>query len=180
MALKDRSQSGRGKEPRVVLDVKDIRIDANPLKIGELMQKLIQDSNFRESFHKDPVSELRAVGISVPPRIGRKITREKVNATLEKLIENSYGTENSAVLPAVGVSVGTDPGTAPVVIVGVTIATGTSTFSFTQKTAPFERKAELWSGLAARQENQRVKKADLEKVNKRLDAAVKKRRAPKS
>ena len=79
-------------------------------------------------------------------------------------------------LPAVGVAVGTDPGTAPVVIVGVTIATGTSTFSITQKTAPFERKAELWTGLAARQENQRVKKADLEKVNKRLDAGSKPRR----
>jgi|SoiMethySBSTD1v2_1073268.scaffolds.fasta_scaffold265638_2 hypothetical protein len=167
------AKSDHRKDPRVVLDVEDIRIDANPLKIGELMQKLITDSGFRDTFHKDPVSELRAVGIRVPERIRRKITKEKVNATLEKLIENSYGTENAAVLPAVGVSVGTDPGTAPVVIVGVTIATGTSTFSITQKTAPFERKAELWSGLAARQQNQRVKKDDLEKVNKRLKAGSK-------
>lgn len=170
MAQKASQQSPRGKRTRVVLNVEDIRINADPLKIGEMVHKLIADSEFRESFHEDPIAELRTVGIRVPERLRSQITRENVNATLETMIEGSYAVESPAALPAVavGVSVGTDPGTAPVVIVGVTVVTGTSTFCLTQKTVPFERKAELWSGLAARQANQRAKRADLEKLNKRL------------
>jgi hypothetical protein len=171
MAEKDEGESL--KKRRVVLDAEDIRIDADPLKLGELMHNLITDAGFRESFHKDPLSELRSVGISVPERLREKITRENVNATLESLIEGSYASESASLSPAVGVVVGsgTAPATVPrvYVVAGIQVATGTSTFSFTLNTIPFERKAELWSGLAARQAGQRAKKADFEKLEKELE-----------
>ena len=142
-------------EGRVVLNVEDIRVDANPETIASMMNALIYLPSYRKRFEEDPVAHLKEVGIDVPAQTAGQITPERIRLTLDSLTEG--GEERAAaILPAVAVvvRVGTRPATAPGVEVGVTVAVGTSTFSRT----PAERIDEIQRGLAARQQGQEIKR----------------------
>lgn len=110
---------------RVIINSDEVSVDADPEKLGEMMDKIINDADFRRSFEADPVRELGNYGISVSPAARQTITPENIDATIEEMTE---GQGEPTVNVAVGVKVGTRPATRPGVNVGVRVVTGTRTF----------------------------------------------------
>lgn len=142
-------------EDRVILNVEDVRVDANPDTIVSMISALIHIPSYRKSFEADPVAHLEECGITVRENLVDKITPESIRATLDELTEGSEE-QTVAAIPGVGVlvRVGTRPGTSPGVRVGVQVATQTSTFA-----EPAEPSARgQGTGLAARQKEQEVKR----------------------
>lgn len=112
-------------DQHVTLNIDDIRVDADPEKLGQMMNRLMTDPAYRKQFESDPVAGLKSYGINVPASARERITREAIDATLQQMTEGGDATTLNV---AVGVRVGTRPGTRPGVSVGVRVATGTSTF----------------------------------------------------
>jgi hypothetical protein len=112
---------------RVIINSDEVSVDADPEKLGEMMDKIINDADFRKSFEADPVRELGNYGISVSPSVGQTITPEAIDATIQDMTEGEdVEPPNVAIL--VGVRVATKPATRPGVSVGVRVVTGTRTF----------------------------------------------------
>jgi hypothetical protein len=110
---------------RVIINSDEVSVDADPEKLGEMMDKIINDAEFRKTFEADPVRELGNYGISVSPTARQAITPENIDATIEEMTE---GQGEPTVNIVVGVKVGTRPATKPGVSVGVRVITGTRTF----------------------------------------------------
>lgn len=140
-------------QDRIVLNVEDIRVDANPDAIASMMSALIHIPSYRKSFEADPVAHLRECGIGVPDGFDARITPESIRSTLDDLTEGGEE-RTAAAIPgvAVVVRVGTRPGTNPSVSVGARVATGTAVF------ARPESEEERGTGLAPRQQGQAAKR----------------------
>lgn len=139
---------------RVVLDLQDIRVDADPNTIASMMSALIHIPSYRKRFEANPVTHLRECGIKIPADVARKITPQSIRMTLDELAEGAAAAPaDTALLPGVFVlaRVATRPGTSPGVRVGVMVATETRTFADV-------RLEEEGTGLVARQKSQRVRR----------------------
>lgn len=144
-----------GLEHRVVLNVGDIRVDAEPGSIVTLVHSLIHNEEYRKAFETDPVGCLKDCGIDVPEEMRDRITPESIRATIDQLTEGSEAQLFVAPGVAPAIRVGTRPGTRPGVSVGVRVATGTSTFAAAEE--PELHK--VWQeGLVARQKAQDYKR----------------------
>ncbi|MBA7678523.1 hypothetical protein ES703_86799 [subsurface metagenome] len=113
----------RKDEHRIVLNVGDIRIDADPAIIARMMHDLIHKPEFRKAFEADPLEYLHECGINVPKDLKEKITPETIDAMLSEF--KRVG--EAQLWPGVGVlvRVATRPGTSPMTRVGVMVCTET-------------------------------------------------------
>ncbi len=151
--VKKKTTKKTHEENRVVLDLQDIRVDADPNTIVSMVSALIHIPSYRKRFEANPVAHLRECGIKIPADVARKITPQSIRMTLEELKEGAeIAPAETALLPGVGVAVrvGTRPGTMPGVRVGVMVGTMTRTFAV--------RLEEERTGLVARQKAQRIRR----------------------
>ncbi len=121
---------------RVMLEVGDVHVDADPEQLGEMVEKLVYDPSYRKEFEENPAKHLGECGIMIPPHVADAINRKSIDEAIFRRTEGSgdlavTAAEPGAVLPgvAVGVRVGTRPGTRPGVNVGVRVATNSSTLA---------------------------------------------------
>ena len=146
----------RKDEHRVVLNVGDIRIDADPAIIARMMHDLIHKPAFRKAFEADPLAYLQECGINVPKNLREKITSQSIDATLSEFKGRGEAQLWPGVFPLV--RVGTRPGTHPAVRVGVMVATETEIFGITR-----EKDLIGIDGLTSRQRANRMRQAKLER-----------------
>ena len=111
---------------KVQMQLGRVSVDANPEALGELIDRIVSDKQFRKQFEEDPVAVLRSRGIHLPEEMAKEITSDSIDRTIENMTE---GGDARQVNVAVGVRVGTRPGTRPAVRVGVRVATETRTFA---------------------------------------------------
>lgn len=158
MAKKEKEQD------RIILNVEEIRVDANPETIASMMSALIHIPSYRNNFEADPIAHLEECGIQVPENLRSQITSESIRVTIDDLTEGGEE-RTAAAVPgvAVAVRVGTSPGTRPGVSVGVRVATGTAVF------ARVSVAEDELGGLTARQKGQAVKRQNRAKEVKETE-----------
>lgn len=111
---------------KVVMDLGTIKVDADPELLGEMVDRILADKEFRKAFEEDPVAVLRSRGIQVPDEMMKSVSPVAIKAAIDSMTEGGGDFRTANVL--VGVRVGTRPGTRPGVNVGVRVATQTRTF----------------------------------------------------
>jgi len=111
---------------RLVLNLGDVKIDADPLQIARLIHDLVNKKAFRRVFEADPVGALREAGIKVPEEYAERITPAAIDKGLAQFKERADVEARFA--PGVGVAVGvhTDPAVAVGVNAGVQSAVVTA------------------------------------------------------
>lgn len=111
---------------RIVLNLGEVKVDANPTELAALVHHLSTNAEFREIFEADPVTCLRDCGLEISEQAAKRVTPDAIKATLDQLKEGN----EVAAIPAPGVApairVGTNPATRPGVNVGVRVVTGSS------------------------------------------------------
>lgn len=111
---------------KIQMETETAKIDADPVALGEMVDKLVSNKEFRASFERNPAEILKENGIAVSDEVSRSLSPEIIDKAIASMTEGGDFRQANVL---VGVRVGTRPGTRPGVNVGVRVVTMSSTIA---------------------------------------------------